>query len=419
MQQPGVLVVEWPFVPPETATWLLPELDSLADAMTAAILREVPEYGRPEDDSYARVVRQLARDAVRQFTMRSTDPVSSAATAARMFHDIGRIEASSGHSLEALHTALRIGARVTWQRLRERTRRGGGDADVFARIGEAIFRYLDELAAACSAGYAEAKAEFAAEAEHLRSRLLDLLISEPPPSREAISGLARAAGWRPPRRAAAVALAFPADCVPGPRPPLPADALIAVNRREPCLLMPDPDGPGRHQLLEAGLRRWPVPGKADTATEAGILAAVGPAVPLAQAGASLRWARRALALAKRGLIRGTSGILRCDEHLATLVLLADPELAGIMCGQVLAPLQRLRPEQADRLAETLLAWLESADNAGVAARRLHVHPQTVRYRFRQLTELFGDRLSDPEGRFTLQVALRIRRSASGPGRHPG
>jgi DNA-binding PucR family transcriptional regulator len=73
------------------------------------------------------------------------------------------------------------------------------------------------------------------------------------------------------------------------------------------------------------------------------------------------------------------------------------------------------------MAETLLAWLESADNAGAAARRLHVHPQTVRYRLRQLTDLFGDRLTDQEARFTLQVALRIRRlvSASSPGERVG
>jgi hypothetical protein len=404
----AVLVPEWPFVPPQAVTWLLPELDSLADAMTVAILREVPGYGRPDDASHTRVVRQLARDAVRQFIMRSTDPVSSAATAAQIFHAVGRIEASAGRSLEALHTALRVGARVTWQRLREQTRRGGGDADVFARIGEAIFRYLDELAAACSAGYAEASTEFAEEAERLRCRLLDLLISEPPPSREAITCMARAAGWRPPRRVTAVALAVPPDRIPQPRPPLPADALIAVNRREPCLLMPDPEGPGRLQLLEAGLRKWPMPDKADHADGAKLIAAVGPAVPLAQAGASLRWARRALALTQRGLTCDAGGIVRCDEHLAALVLLADAELADLMCAKVLAPLRRLRPEQAARLAETLLAWLESADNAGAAARRLHVHPQTVRYRLRQLTELFGDRLSDPEARFSLQVALRAR-----------
>jgi DNA-binding PucR family transcriptional regulator len=134
-------------------------------------------------------------------------------------------------------------------------------------------------------------------------------------------------------------------------------------------------------------------------------------VPLAHANRSLRWARQALALAQRGLVRGTDGIVRCDEQLATLVLLADADLAGLLSGHALAPLRRLRPEQADRLAATLLAWLESADNAEIAARHLHVHPQTVRYRLRQLTELFGDRLSDPDARFTLQAALRIRQLA--------
>ena len=40
------------------------------------------------------------------------------------------------------------------------------------------------------------------------------------------------------------------------------------------------------------------------------------------------------------------------------------------------------------------------------AAALDVHPQTVRYRIRQLRDLFGDRLEDPEGRFELALALR-------------
>ena len=400
---------------------MLPELDSLAGDITAAILREVPEYDKPDDDSYALVVHQVAREAVRHFAVRLAEPAQTAEPAARMFHDIGRVEAAAGRSLDALHAALRVGMRVTWQRLRERTPHEGGDADVVARVGEAIFCYLDELSAACSAGYAEAKAEFAGEAERLRRRLLDLLLSEPPPPPEAISSLARAAGWRPPRRVAMVALTIPARAVPGPPPPLPAEVLSGLSRRDPFLLVPDPDGPGRRQLLDAGLRRWRGHGQAGTArdgTGAGLLAAVGPAVPLGQAAASLRWARRALALAQRGQALAADGIIHCDDHLATLVLLADAELAGVLGDQALAPLRRLRTEQADRLAQTLLAWLESADNAGVAARRLHVHPQTVRYRLRQLTELFGDSLSDPEARFTLQVALRARRLAGRAGGTP-
>jgi hypothetical protein len=415
----GVFVAEWPPVPPDAVSWMLPELDSLADDMTAAILREVPEYGRPDDDSYARVVYRVTRDAAGQFAARIADPAAPWEPTARMFHDIGRVEAAEGRDLDALHTALRVGARVTWQRLREKAARGDGDADLFARLGEAIFRYLDELAAACSAGYAEAKAEFAGETEHLRRRLLDLLVSDPAASPDAISSVARAIGWRLPSRVAVVALADWVRSAAGPRPPLPAGILVGLARREPCLLVPDPDGPGRLRLLETGLRSWPSPGRPGGGQPAGCLAAVGPAVPLARASGSLRWARRTLALAQRGMARGVDGIVRCDEHLATLVLLADTELAGMLSGRVLAPLRRLRPEQADRLAETLLAWLESADNAETAARSLHVHPQTVRYRLRQLTVLFGDRLSDPDARFTLQVALRVRQlsrtTACGPG----
>ncbi len=387
---------------------MLPELDSLAHDMTAAILREVPEYARPDDDSYAKIVYQVAKDTVHQFAARMADPAAAWEPTARMFHDIGRVEAAEGRSLDALHAALRVGARVMWQRLREKTRQGGGDADVFARIGEAIFRYLDELAAACSAGYAEAKAEFAGETELLKRRLLDMLLADPPAPPDAVARLARAVGWRQPRRVAVVAFAGRGRSVPGPLPSLPADALVGLARREPCLLIPDPDGPGRPRLLETGLHGWRVAGWSADGAASGCLAAIGPAVPLGHANRSFRWARQALALASRGLAHGADGIIRCDEQLATLVLLADAELAGVLSGQALAPLRRLRPDQADRLAETLLAWLESADNAETAARHLHVHPQTVRYRLRQLTGLFGDKLSDPEARFTLQVALRVR-----------
>ena len=43
------------------------------------------------------------------------------------------------------------------------------------------------------------------------------------------------------------------------------------------------------------------------------------------------------------------------------------------------------------------------------AQQIHVHPQTVRYRLRQIQELFGDQLRDPDRRFELQLALRLRK----------
>ncbi|WP_435842449.1 helix-turn-helix domain-containing protein [Streptomyces collinus] len=40
------------------------------------------------------------------------------------------------------------------------------------------------------------------------------------------------------------------------------------------------------------------------------------------------------------------------------------------------------------------------------AARLHLHPQTVRYRLRRLKQLFGDALDEQDTRLDLILALR-------------
>ncbi len=387
----------WSAVPAETAEVIWPEVDRIAEEMTQAIQRGVPEYARPLNDSYAKTVRRTVWHCVEQFVQRIANPATPREQTAAVFREIGRIEAAEGRSLEPLQTALRLGARVAWHQLYEicgNHGRLGHDIDAFARLGEAIFLYLDELAAACAEGYAKAKAEVAGEMERRRHRLLDLVVADPPASQEAIADLARAAGWRLPRRVAAVALEDRGGDRFARQPSLPTEVIIDVTRRDPCLLVPDPDGPGRPALIERSLR--------------GRVAAVGPAVPLARASCSLRLARHALALAQRGIITWSNQIIRCDEHLPTLLILSDEELVRTLGAVRLAPLRRLRPAQQDRLAETLLAWLQNAGNAKEVARRLHVHPQTVRYRLRQLDELFGAVLHDPDTRFGLEIALRTR-----------
>jgi DNA-binding PucR family transcriptional regulator len=44
-------------------------------------------------------------------------------------------------------------------------------------------------------------------------------------------------------------------------------------------------------------------------------------------------------------------------------------------------------------------------NHEATAQALHVHPQTVRYRLRQIRELFGASLDDPDTRRRLILAL--------------
>jgi DNA-binding PucR family transcriptional regulator len=128
-------------------------------------------------------------------------------------------------------------------------------------------------------------------------------------------------------------------------------------------------------------------------------------VPLERAWQSLGRAQAAFDLQERGLLPDASP-LRTDEHLPDLLLHGDGALAADLAARALAPLDDVRDGTRARLLETLRAWLDEPGQVTRVAQRLHVHPQTVRYRMAQLRDLFGDRLDDPDARFELALALR-------------
>ena len=94
-----------------------------------------------------------------------------------------------------------------------------------------------------------------------------------------------------------------------------------------------------------------------------------------------------------------------DDHYDTVLVARDPWLLERLREQALAPLSGLPPTTRRRLEDTLAAWLTSMGDRQAAARILQVHPQTVRYRLRQLQDLFGDALADPASRLRLCLAL--------------
>src|SRR6266700_3734208 len=391
----------------ETAAVVRVRLGGAIPEMIEAIARGVPDYAsraRPDyqqrladavTGAVACFIAQVAR--LDQSTQHQSTQHQSTLAITTEFRAIGGTAAREGRTLDALQDALRLGARVAWRWLCEAD--AGLDRRELSRVGEAIFAYLDELAAACAQGYAEARVQAAGDRQR---RLLAAIVSDPPSRAELVASLARAAGWVLPDQVAVVVL--------GQRQQdgllLPPGVLADWTGPEPCLLVPDPDGPGRHAAIERALSDRALSDR----SLGGRPAAIGPSVPLARAAMSLRWARHALGLARAGVIPARP--VRCDQHLSTLLILADEDLAAVLRGRRLAPLARLRPAQRDRIAETLLAWLQLGENAGEVAQRIHVHPQTVRYRMRQIQELFGDQLRDPDRRFELQLALRIRTLAS-------
>ncbi|MDW5596476.1 helix-turn-helix domain-containing protein, partial [Conexibacter stalactiti] len=134
-------------------------------------------------------------------------------------------------------------------------------------------------------------------------------------------------------------------------------------------------------------------------------AALGPAVELARAAESARWARLALAL---GRDRPPALVVAAD-HRVDLLLLAEPAFAAELADAALAPLAALPAATRARLLETLDAWLRHRGAASAAAAELHVHAQTVRYRVGRLRALLGARIDGAEGRLELELALRARR----------
>jgi DNA-binding PucR family transcriptional regulator len=122
---------------------------------------------------------------------------------------------------------------------------------------------------------------------------------------------------------------------------------------------------------------------------------------------------RVLRARRLGLI-GDHDVLDTEEHLPALVLAADPGALADLRARVLAPLDVVRPGTAERLAETLRAWLLHQGRRDDVAAAVHVHPQTVRYRMGQIRDLFGDRLTDPAHVLALTLALATLDSRAGP-----
>jgi hypothetical protein len=389
----------WRALPAELAEPLRARLPGLAEAVTREIRRTVPEFARPERSAFGLDIRLGVERALAEFAdrlaegVRGADPFDrgDAMPASRI---VGSANMRHGPVLDAVQAALRLGARMAWQCLAEIGTEEGIPAQRMYRVAEAVFVYGEELADEARAAHAEAQARTDGEILRCRRRLVGLLAAVPGPTPADVEDLARAARWPLPAAVRVVALRridSDAGTVPaGPLLSLGLDALVSVDEDEPSLIVPE-TGPRTVPALERELTRW--------------IAAVGPPVPLEDAGRWLQWARRLLDLTSNS---PSPTLLRCADHLPALILGADRALMQVLIDTRLAPLHAVSAPRRDRLAETLLSWLECRGSAPEVARRLGVHPQTVRYRLRHLEDLFGDALHEPESRHELELALRGR-----------
>lgn len=380
-------------LPREWGTRLRPLVAEFVDEVLNGLRRRAGHHLPPLAPEETEVLRRTVTVALHGFLDRVEHGTGTVRvdTLAAEFRALGEREARHGRGLECLHTGVRTATALTWRYL---VVTNPASDEVLGPLGEAIFAFQEEISAAAAHGHSLVRGAEVDALRRRRSRLLEALLDEALPEERprSIPALARAARWRMPEHVT-VALLHREEAG-GTTPVLAPDVLVDLERVEPCALIPDPEGPGRPRALERSLR--------------GFHAVLGPTVPWLEASASLARARDLAVLVRRGAIEAT-GVVRWDDHLLALLLTHDTTLVTAMARSHLAPLTRLRDQQRERMAETLLAWFETGLNANEAAERLHIHPQTVRYRIRRMEELFGPRLRDPARRFELELVLRARR----------
>lgn len=360
------------------ATAMRRELPRVSEQTVAAVMAEVPGYGESLSHDLGVNIQNAVRMALAGFLDLATQPSGADAgsplgPALEAAYALGRGEARSGRTMDALLSAYRIGARVAWRELAAVALESGLAPQSLADFAELVFAYIDELSGASVAGHSDELAT----SGRVRDRYLELLARALVEGEEAetVAAAAERADWSLPRTLTCVLV--PASGFERVPAGLPAATLLLETGPHTVLLVPDL---GRTRLL---------------ALLEGRPSVVGPTRPWEQTRASYLRAVRAAEL----------GLSDTETGLPALVLTADPEALADLRAQALAPLASLRPDAAEKLTQTLRAWLLHHGRREEIAAALFVHPQTVRYRMGQLRELYGERLTDPEQVLLLTVAL--------------
>ncbi|MER5363691.1 helix-turn-helix domain-containing protein [Streptomyces sp. NPDC002722] len=184
--------------------------------------------------------------------------------------------------------------------------------------------------------------------------------------------------------------------------------VTARSGRRLYVLVPAGDGEaGPARTLLASVRSVP----RDVVLAGAGPVAAGPAgLPASREAAELvvRVLRERAARLPAGEVR--SAVAAYDEVVpeATVLRLLDrvEPLWGSLAGPVHAMVEHDRVH-GSAYGDSVTAYLDASCDTGTAARRLNVHPNTLRYRLRRARELFGVDPADPAVRLLAEIGLRI------------
>ncbi len=372
----------------ETLAWLRKISGDLASATIKRLEDTLPWYAEMPPARRS-AVGLVAQAGISSFIPWYDDPTSTPWIAADIFAAAPR-ELLRSVSLTQTLQLIRVTVEVTEERLV-----GKGDD-----LREGILRYSRDVAFAAADVYARA-----AEARGLWDARLEALVvdsiltgeaDEELPSRIAALGwhghgeVAVLVGTTPPQ--------FDVDQLRRSARKLGVDVLIGVQGSRLVLVLGRAELPGRPDD-EPELPFPEIAKRLEPGFGPGFLV-LGPAVPaLVDASQSARASLAGFAVARAW--RNAPRPVEADDLLPERALAGDPLAKQTLVERIYRPLQS---HSAD-LVTTLWSYLDNGRSLEATARELFVHPNTVRYRLKRVSDVIGWDATGPREALILQTAL--------------
>ncbi|MGN6723038.1 MAG: PucR family transcriptional regulator [Marmoricola sp.] len=378
----------------ELSRLLLPDADALGARMGDRIRAEVPWYAENKVLTAAEVDRNCADNVRYILGILAGDP--------RVEHDAPRVtgidRAGRGAPYAAVLQAFRVGGRFIWEVLVERAE--PETRDLLLRSAADIWAVSDELATQVTDAYRGALVDRARRDGQTRSVLVGTLLDGDGTHAEQVWETADALDLRSATEFAIVSAHCSApgvEALPGIERALRKQNVSSAWR----LVNDQQDGlvALRFGFDRAQLREF----LSEAAT--GRVGLSAPFHRLEEAAEAKRSARVAcIAMAPDAV-----GVVAYDDDPLAVLLASVPDQAAALARSLLGPVLDLPPEDSAMLLDTARGWFAERGSTSTAARVLHIHRNTVRYRLRRVEELAGLDLADPADTARLQVALEAAR----------
>lgn len=373
----------------ETLAWLRRISGDLATATIQRLEETLPWYAEMPPARRS-AVGLVAQAGITSFLQWFEEPASTPAIAADIFAAAPR-ELLRSVSLTQTLQLVRVTVEVMEERVAGRSE----------KVREAMLSYSREVAFAAADVYARA-----AEARGLWDARLEALVVDSILTGEADDELPSriaALGWHGHGEVSVLVGTTPpqldVDQVRRTARKLGVDVLIGVQGLRLVLVLGRADLPARGGAEIAELPFTDIAKRLEPSFGTGHLV-LGPAVPaLVDAGQSARAALAGFAVARAW--RHAPRPVEADDLLPERALAGDAVAKQTLVDRVYRP---LHAHSADLVA-TLWSYLDNGRSLEATARELYVHPNTVRYRLKRVSEVIGWDATGPREALILQTAL--------------